>query len=355
MLSRYTVFLVACALPLLLVGQIAPNMANQLDFWLLWFVAMCLVGLPVLFAEFALSARSGDGTWQGIQKLTREADASVLWRAFAGLSVLVSLLVAASMTTKVSGVTAYFPQLDVPVPAMGLSAGLMVVVLILSLLKARLLPVGLLLLMAGGIWALFDNSVSIPVMTDVSLSEWAYAVTLALVSVGAGSGLYWFTHQAMGISSPKMVLSKVILPVWWVQLIFGAFGLFVGSAMYAPVPFVIMAVGMLLLSAFLVYYAGVQLMVRFGWLIGGVATVVLSLVLSVLPMPVLTAALVITSLLAVLSLVVFAGFAMKISHLRKTFNFASEARYNVWRVLVRIIVPVSVALALAGWLLSWLA
>ena len=93
MLHRYTVFFVACALPLLFIGQVAPNMARELDFWLLWVAAMALVGLPVLFAEFALSARSADMPWQGMQKLTREADASIAWRGFALLSVVVAILI----------------------------------------------------------------------------------------------------------------------------------------------------------------------------------------------------------------------------------------------------------------------
>ncbi len=33
---------------------------------------------------------------------------------------------------------------------------------------------------------------------------------------------------------------------------------------------------------------------------------------------------------------IFAGWIMKISHLRKSMNFSNEAFYNIWRIAVRI-------------------
>lgn len=361
MLGRYTVFFVACALPLLLIGQIAPSMAHELDFWLLWLVAMVLVGLPVLFAEFALSARSGLLTWQGMQKLTREADASVVWRTFAGLSVLLAILMASGITMRVAvGLGSHLPQLQLSVPVMGLSAGLMVIVLILSLLKERLLPVGLLLVVLAGLVSLFDggmnSGVSVPVMTDVTLGEWAKAVSLALLSLGVGTGLYWFggLSATTAIASHKKPLSGFILPIWFTQLIAGSFALLVGSSFVTPTSFAIASLGMLLVAGFLLYYAISQLSFRLGLVQGVSLGVIGALLFSVLPSAVGTVLLVVISLVAVLVLAVFSGFVMKISHLRKTFNFKSEGRYNIWRVAVRIVVPLALILTLVGWVLEWL-
>lgn len=361
MFGRYTVFFVACALPLLLIGQIAPSMAHELDFWLLWVVAMVLVGLPVLFAEFALSARSGQMPWQGMQKLTREADASMAWRVFAGLSVLVALLIAANITTRIGvGLNSHLPQLNLSVPSIGLSVALMVVVLILSLLKARLLLVGLLLVMVGALVSLFDggltSGVSVPVMTSVSLGEWAKAVSLALLSVGVGTGLYWFSgvHTTTQALSYKKPLAGLIVSVWLMQIIAGSFALLAGSAFVTPTSFVISSLGVLLVAAFLVHYAIVQLVSRFGLIHGAIAGIVIALVVSATPNVVNATLLIVLSLLAVVVLAVFSGFVMKISHLRKTFNFKSEGRYNIWRVLVRIVVPLALALSLVGWVLEWL-
>ena len=62
---------------------------------------------------------------------------------------------------------------------------------------------------------------------------------------------------------------------------------------------------------------------------------------------------VICGLLLVLGYAIFVGWLMKISHLRKSIQFSSEAIYNLWRIMVRIVVPLSVVLALLGWLLAW--
>ena len=43
---------------------------------------------------------------------------------------------------------------------------------------------------------------------------------------------------------------------------------------------------------------------------------------------------------------VFVGWVMKISHLRKALNFSNEAIYNLWRIAVRIVLPLSIVLAI---------
>ncbi|WP_066805509.1 hypothetical protein [Moraxella oblonga] len=360
MSSRYTVFFVSCALPLLLVSQIAPSMAHELDFWLLWVVAMTFVGLPILFAEIALSVRSGALPYQGIQKLTREADAKIIWRMFAGLSVFISLLFAVSITTRLGeGVHLHLPQLQLPLPSVGVSVLLAFVLLILSLLKSRLLPVGVALVVIGSLISLFDggldSGVSVPVMTAVSLGEWAKAVSLALICVGVGSGLYWFGNAPnVAKINPKKSLSGMILAIWLSQLVFGSFALLVSSSYVTPTSFAVSGIGMLLVAGFLVYYAGVQLMYRFGWINGAIATLVGLLVLSALPAKIVLITLIVIGMVAVVLLALFAGFAMKISHLRKTFNFKSEARYNLWRMFVRIFAPLAILVALVGWVLEWL-
>ena len=43
---------------------------------------------------------------------------------------------------------------------------------------------------------------------------------------------------------------------------------------------------------------------------------------------------------------IFAGWIMKISHLRKSMNFSNELFYNLWRIAVRIVLPLSIILAM---------
>lgn len=363
MFHRQTVFFVACALPLLFAPQLAPNMARELDFWVMWLVAMALIGLPILFAEFALSVRSAQMPWQGMQKLTREADSSVAWRIFAGLSVVLCVMIAASITSRVAvGLATYMPELHqaLAVPTFGMSVALMVVVLILSLLKSRLLPIALLLILAGSLIALFDggltSGVSVPVMTDMTLGEWGRAVLLALLSVGVGTGLYWF--GSVGITAQLGQLNKsmsgMIVPIWLTQLIFGALALLAGSAMITPISFAVAGAGMLGVAAFLLFYAGSQLMSRFGVMIGGTVLLVLGVVFGLLPSGVLTILLSVLGVVTVLVLAVFVGFVMKISHLRKALNFGNETRYNIWRILVRIVVPIALVMAMIGLVAEWL-
>lgn len=359
MLHRYTVFFVACALPLMFIGQVAPNMARELDFWLLWVAAMVLVGLPVLFAEFALSARSGDMPWQGMQKLTREADAGLVWRGFALLSVVISILIAANLSGQIA-MRAYVHFDTVlqqsGIPIFGMAAGLMVIALILSLLKSRLLMVGVLLILLGSLLSLYDSAVSVPVMTEVGLLEWSRAVILALLCVGIGTGLYWFGGMATAPSlmTAKKSLAGYILPVWLTQLIFGSIAILAGSALVGVASFVVTSLGMLLVAAFLLYYAYTQLSARFGILMAVAMVLLLAIVFSVIPANILLIIIICLSLVAVLMLSIFSGFVMKISHLRKTLNMSSELRYNIWRVFVRIIVPIAIIVAIIGLVLEWI-
>ena len=53
-----------------------------------------------------------------------------------------------------------------------------------------------------------------------------------------------------------------------------------------------------------------------------------------------------------LAYAIFVGWIMKISHLRKALNFSSEVFYNIWRIAVRIVLPVSILLAMMSYILQ---
>ena len=79
-----------------------------------------------------------------------------------------------------------------------------------------------------------------------------------------------------------------------------------------------------------------------------------ALVLGVLQVYVLWGLTVMLSIISVLVLSVFVGWQMKISHLRKSLNFSSEINYNLWRVAIRIFVPLALLVAMVGWVQIWL-
>jgi len=379
MMIRYASYFIAALLPLLLFRWFAPASIGEIDFWLLWLVAMVLVSLPVVYAEIALAYRSAEAPLAGMQKLTREADASTFWRSFGWLAALVSILIAALVISGAStGILAALTELNsVPnIPSFAIAAGLMVIAVLLSLLGVAPLPIGLGLMLVGLLLGVANGLPNIAfAMTDVSLSEWARAVALALVSVGAGTGLYWFgqhlvskqtvtavradNHNAqttLNSAAQAYRATKLVLPIWILQLVVGVVALFISGMALPPIGQLLYWVGVLFVVSYLLHYSTQQLAHKFGLLVSVVLTFVLALLLVVaIPTNWLVGILVIISSIAVLLLSVFAGWQMKISHLRKSLNFGNEAFYNLWRVAIRLIVPLALLLALIGWVMQWLS
>ncbi len=380
MMIRYASYFIAALLPLLLFRWFAPVSIGEIDFWLLWLLAMVLVSLPVIYAEIALAYRSAEAPLAGMQKLTREADASVFWRGFGWLAALVAIIIAALVISGASTgmLTALADLNSTPeVPSFAVAAGLMVIAALLSLLGVTPLPIGLGLMLIGLLFGVANGLPNVTfAMTNVSLSEWSRAVALALVSVGAGTGLYWFgqnriTKQAataVGIdnhyaqnpsraqASSEYRATKLVLPIWLLQLLVGMVALFISGMTLPPIGQLLYWAGVIFVASYLLHYSTQQLAHKFGLLVSLVITAVIAIVLVVaIPTIWLVGILVIISTIAVLLLSVFTGWQMKISHLRKSLNFGNEAFYNLWRVAIRLIVPVALLLALIGWVMQWLS
>lgn len=377
MMIRYASYFIAALLPLLLFRWFAPASVGEIDFWLLWLLAMILVSLPVVYAEIALAYRSVDAPLAGMQKLTREADASPVWRSFGWLAALVSIVIAALVISGAStGILAALTELNSApaMPSFALAAGLMVITVLLSLLGVVPLPIGLGLMVVGLLLGVTNGLPTIDfAMTDINLMEWARAVALALVSVGAGTGLYWFgqnlvtkqvmtatTHNAQNSARNRATneyrATKLVLPIWILQLVIGVVALLLSGMSLPPIGQLLYWVGVLFVVSYLLHYSTQQLAHKFGLLISLVATFVLSLILVVaIPTTWLVGILVIISSVAVLLLSIFVGWQMKISHLRKSLNFGNEALYNLWRIAIRLVVPLALLLALIGWVMQWLS
>lgn len=380
MMIRYASYFIAALLPLLLFRWFVPASIGEIDFWLLWLLAMVVVSLPVVYAEIALAYRSVDAPLAGMQKLTREADASPIWRSFGWLAALVSIIIAALVISGAStGILAALTELNSAptVPSFAIAAGLMVIAILLSLLGVAPLPIGLGLMVLGLLLGVANGLPHIDfAMTDISLSEWARAVALALVSVGAGTGLYWFgqnllakqaltavdasnlntQNSARNRTTNEYRATKLVLPIWLLQLVVGVIALFMSGLSLSPIGQLLYWVGVLFVVSYLLHYSTQQLAHKFGLLISLVVTFVLALVLVIaIPSTWLVGILVIISSVAVLLLSLFVGWKMKISHLRKSLNFGNEAFYNLWRIAMRLVVPLALLLALIGWVMQWLS
>ena len=336
--NRLQPMLIASLLPLLVFTWFSRDYIGQIDFWLLWLVAMTLVGLPLVFAEIGLAHRSGTSPLVGLPMLM-----AVVGHLLASSGEIIHPLVS-----------------NIALPA--LLAIMVLIVIGLSFIKhlAGWLAVGF--AVAALVVNVMQGGFVAWQMTATSLTEWAGAVVLALVCVGAGTGLYWHarTHQMLTMNTTatdqaRESASRYVLPVWSFQLLAGALiamTLSPNSAMAA----VLNALAMLAGAAYLLHILTHQVSLRwqqqqFNFL-ALVVLAVLSLALAMVPTAWLNQLIIVISLVTAVWLAVFAGWQMKISHLRKSLNFSSEGLYNLWRIAVRIIVPLAVILAMVGWVLG---
>ena len=180
-----------------------------------------------------------------------------------------------------------------------------------------------------------------------------------------GTGLFWFNnplvshdpnHSAEIGRNTREIATKTVLPIWLTQLVIGSMALIFTTGSFAPITTLVYAFGVLAASAFFMHYASAQIanvFQRFGIWIATAISMLLTILLVVIASPQsLAVVLVVVSVLSALVLAIFSGWQMKISHMRKSLNFSSEGIYNLWRVAIRILAPLLIIVAVAGWLMS---
>ena len=353
-MSKWLSPLMAFCLSFLIIATLAPitgiQIDRQLDFWMLWLATMLILALPVCYLEIALAKRSKTTALQALSSLTREADSSQRWRIVGWLAVVFIPFLAGAMLNHASNVVS-IANLEVQQPA--ILAGLVIAALLLSLVP-RLILVGI--TTVGVIASLVLANVmgtALPEwqVTPVQFSEWGNATVLALVASGLGMGLYW--QSSLAAVKQQDVATKTVLPIWIAQLLAViAFGFF---AVKAEVPAFALVAAIVAAAALMLQMAREQLQQRqinviIQWVIVAVATLVW-LIPNITP--VFNNLLILWGLVISLIYALFAGWIMKISHLRKSMNFSSEVFYNIWRIAVRVVLPVSIIVAIITVLGQW--
>ena len=353
-MSKWLSPLMAFCLSFLIIATLAPitgiQIDRQLDFWMLWLATMLILALPVCYLEIALAKRSKTTALQALSSLTREADSSQRWRIVGWLPVVFIPFLAGAMLNHASNVVS-IANLEVQQPV--ILAGLAIVALLLSLVP-RLILVGI--TTVGVIASLVLANVmgtALPEwqVTPVQFSEWGNATVLALVASGLGMGLYW--QSSLAAVKQQDVATKTVLPIWVAQLLAViAFGFF---AVKAEVPAFALIAAIVAAAALMLQMAREQLQQRqinviIQWVIVAVAALVW-LIPNITP--VFNNLLILWGLVISLIYALFAGWIMKISHLRKSMNFSSEAFYNIWRIAVRVVLPVSIVVAIIAVLGQW--
>ncbi len=349
-MSKWLSPLMAFCLSFIIIATLAPvtgiQIERQLDFWLLWLGTMLILALPLCYLEIALAKRSKTTAVQALSSLTRDADASPKWRLVGWLAVVFIPFLAGAMLSAASQYVAIFT-------ANGFAYSIILAVLAVIAFALSFVPRQFLVILTaiGVIAAVVLANVmgtALPEwkMTALEFSEWGNATVLALVASGLGMGLYW--QSSLPAVKQQEIASKTVFPIWIAQLLAViAFAFFAAKAQVSALALV---VGLVAASALLIQMAREQLQQRqlaivVQWAILLVAVFVWALSTVV---PVFNIALLIWGLIICLIYAIFAGWIMKISHLRKSMNFSHETFYNIWRIAVRIVVPLSIILALVA-------
>lgn len=349
-LARIPAALVALLMVLLLSSWFAPEgdsvRIQQIDFWLVWLLCMVLLALPLTLLETALARRSQTAPLQAIVQLTREADVRPAWRLVGWLAVAVMAIMAGGMAYQAAN---YFKLLDGSqgwsVPLLGWASLSVLVAIGLSCVPRLLIWAGVVLAILSIELSTFAQGIGQWAWTPFSLSEWSSAVILALVASGLGMGLYWQS----ALSQPTSTRASLqALPIWVAQVVGGVlFAL--AQGIHGDLATTLYALALLCGSGYLISMVRLQLSARglalpIQWII-----LLVSLCLWLLPWSMLWAKIASAlGLLVCLVYALFSGWQMKISHLRKALNFSHEMTYNLWRVAMRLVIPLAVLVALLG-------
>ncbi len=351
-MSRWLSPLMAFCLSFIIIAGLAPSLGlqidRQIDFWILWLVSMLLLSLPIAYLEIALAKRSKTTALNALSSLTRDADVSPRWRGIAWLAIIFIPFLA-------GGILSNITKLSVPFTALALDSTIVLAIAMLLALALSFIARPILILLAGlGVIAslvlanVFGTDLQPWHLTAVEFSEWGSATILALVASGLGLGLYW-QNSLLNVQQ-QQAASHTALPIWIAQLLaviaFGYFGV------AAQIPAVSLLLTAIFAVALLIQMAREQFQHRQVNVLIQYAILVLGLLVWLLPAihGILNSVLMLLGLVICLGYSIFVGWMMKISHLRKAMNFNNELLYNVWRIAVRVILPLAIIVAIIAYI-----
>ncbi|QHH92736.1 hypothetical protein FPL18_02190 [Acinetobacter gyllenbergii] len=347
-LSRWLAPVMAFCLSFVMITTLAPTVGiqidRQFDFWLLWLGTMILLALPIGYLEIALAKRSQTTALQALSSLTRDADASPRWRIVGWLAVVFVPFFAGSMLMTATQVTSQ--QLGLDLSSQIVFAIFAVVALALSFIPRQfLIALTMLGVLAAFVLAnVMGTHLQAWHWTGVEFKEWGNATVLALVASGLGLGLYW--QSSLAVVKKQEAATTSVLPIWMAQLLAViVFGFF---SVQAQLPALAWGFAALMSAALLIQFAKEQLAQRQLAIV--VQWAILFVAIAVWAAPqlaqIFNILLMLWGLIICLIYAIFAGWIMKISHLRKALGFSNELFYNLWRIAIRIVLPLSIVVAM---------
>jgi SNF family Na+-dependent transporter len=382
--------LLAMALPQLLWLPAQATQFGGVMFISVFFLMLGLLAWPLLWVSAVLGRRSALQSAAGIATLTREADAKVFWRfgawLFLASTVSVGALVLMTGLNDVLQITEWTPK--VAPKFMGLAAALIVVTVLAQFLSRQwLIKLVLIVLVSVLIAWLLCAYMAWPIAAQVyeskplTLLSWQQAAAQAVVAVSAGLGLLWGSYaqcaksySVVRVSSAQLlvviavtILGLLAASTEWAQLV----SLFNFMQNPTSVPMdggpdwdvwhlvflvskVLLYIVMLLVILVFLAQSGIEkgqskrnsliifaiTMMVFALLIGLQAPKAAIMILKQMTLTFM--------ILASLWFTIFVGWAMKISHVRKELALPSETLYLVFRVWLRIVMPLALLWALKG-------
>ena len=351
-MARWLPPLMAFCLSFIIILGLAPALGfqidRQIDFWILWIGTMLILALPLVYLEIALAKRSKTSVLNALSALTREADASQKWRIVGWLSAVFIPFLAGGILFNIAQTVVQSAQFNMSTHIVFLIGA--VIACGLSFLNRQILV----LLTAVSVIASFvianvmGTNLQPWHVTPVEFGEWGKATILALVASGLGLGIYAQSQLAQVQAADRATGS--VLPVWFAQLLaVVAFGFF---AVSSAIPAYSALAAAVFSAALLLSLAKEQFIQRRIAL--PIQFIVLLVALLIWGIPqlvnIFNPLLMIWGLVICLIYSIFVGWIMKISHLRKAMNFSNEVFYNIWRIAVRIVLPLSIVMALVAYI-----
>lgn len=324
-------------------------------------LGLLLAAWPLALAEGVLGVRAQKALPEGMQVLTREADAARGWRALSWSSLGASVL-AMALLALLAGVLATQALKTLAVDRFALPEGellwpvLSVALLLLAFLRQLgkapvllwLLPVAALL---AAIAAAQAGAGDLPVLADIARAQALPAqagLLFGALALGGGLGVRW---QLAPVAGRRLSVPAVALAVLLAALVLVGLQLSAGSLLSVLLALVVTllaitallqptlaaagAQGLSTLMALTLVLVPTVLVIESVWYFGDVDT-----------LATLTRALAVWMAVNLLVLAVFVGWIMKVSHARKALQLPSEGLYNLWRVAVRWVAPITLLVAL---------
>ena len=311
--------------------------ALHLSFVPVWLLFMTIVALPLIFIEATIVRRTQQLPLQALVPMTRDADAKTAWRLLPWLAGLVLILLIGYSAQYPKQYIASWTQQAVLKESISYLLVFFAVGFAWVGMRRLLKYVGILVpiaLVVNGLTAKYHFQIQL-----LTTEQWQMVATATVLSSVMTLGIYsWL----MLVQSPTTHASRSVLPLWFTQTIIGSMVLIIGQtsgqlyiASYMFCAIFAVAILVDVLAAQLQLRA-IQKPIAFGGvlLLGVVSSYlaeykVFDVVLNSL------------NLVTVILYCIFIGWIMKISHVRKALNFSHEGIYNLWRVAIRLVVPLT--------------